>query len=79
MKLSKYLSALAIAGACSTSLSAATLSFNLAESGSDVVLTISGSISSLTNWGSLFAYNNSLAVIRPMNGFLSVYKALPDI
>jgi hypothetical protein len=51
MKINKYLCALAIAGACSASLSAATLSFNLVEPGVNTVnLTVSGSISSLAGW-----------------------------
>jgi hypothetical protein len=50
MKINKYIRALAIAGACSASVSAATLSFNLAESGGNVTLTVSGAISDLTPW-----------------------------
>jgi len=50
MKISKYIRTLAIAGACSASVSAATLSFNLAESGDNVTLTVSGAISDLTPW-----------------------------
>jgi len=42
MEISKSLYALAIAGACSLSVSAQTMSFNFTESGSDVILTVSG-------------------------------------
>ena len=50
MKISKYLLALAIAGACSATLSASTLSFYVMESGGNVTLTVGGSLSSLSGW-----------------------------
>ncbi len=50
MKINKYIRALAIAGACSASVSAATLSFNLEQSGGNVTLVVSGAISDLTPW-----------------------------
>ena len=50
MKINKYIRALAIAGACSSSVSAATLSFNLEQSGGNVTLVVSGSISDLSSW-----------------------------
>ena len=50
MKINKYLCALAIAGASTVPLSAATLSFNLAENSGNVTLTVSGAISDLTPW-----------------------------
>ena len=50
MKINKYLCALAIAGASTVPLSAATLSFNLAENSGNVTLVVSGSISDLASW-----------------------------
>lgn len=50
MKINKYLCALAIAGASTVPLSAATLSFNLAEYSGNVTLTVSGAISDLASW-----------------------------
>lgn len=50
MKINKYLCALAIAGASTVTLSADTLSFNLAESSGNVTLVVSGSISDLASW-----------------------------
>jgi len=52
MKMSKSLYALAIAGACSVSVSAQTLTYSFAEVGTDVVLTVSGSLNDLTVGGS---------------------------
>lgn len=59
MKINKYLCALAIAGASTVPLSAATLSFNLAENSGNVTLTVSGAISDLTPWTFDFSGNGT--------------------
>ncbi len=81
MKISKYLCALAIAGACSTSLSAATLSFNLVETGVNTVnLTVNGSISSLAGWTFVTSFQTQQSYIQPDRGaIISFGGGLADL
>ena len=46
----RFLGVLAIVGACSSPASAATLSFNFQQSGSNVTLTATGAIADLSSW-----------------------------
>ena len=73
MEISKYLHALAIAGACATSAYGQyTLTFNIQEVGSDVVVSASGAVN-LSNWGSLgSSFSHSSGFLNPSTGLAVV-------
>ena len=83
MKFRNSLYALAIAGACSVSISAQTLTYTFAEVSGDVVLTVTGSLNDLTAGGSGWSfYANSQANQNDVfqnggvpGGMISIYNS----
>lgn len=76
MNLKPFLCAFALTLTAAGSLSAATLTFQFTESGSDVVLTTSGAVSDSAAWNPQGPLSVSFAVVSPTSGSAFVANGL---